>query len=646
MEQGRLCSIASALICAALPCASVSAQDLSEREFLTEYPTVLTASRLRQNIADAPQAVTIIDQDQIRASGVREIPELFRMVPGFNVSYVTHVKGLQPIVSYHGLGREFFSRLQVLIDGRSMNNATLGGVDWNDFPLALDDIERVEVIRGPSTPTYGVGAFLGTINFITKHPSQQRGGYASVNAGNDSILDGVARYAASVGNADFRITAEHQSDNGFKGIRDGRGLDFITTRADWQLSRIDSLMAQAGITSRASDVGTGTVVDPARTARFETGYAQLRWERSFDADNGFSAQLYYYRFKLDDQYVTGPIPEFGNQQFPVDDSSTVSRTDFEAQQTFSIGSTLRGVWGGGLREDVAQAPLLLQQTERLRIARLFGHVEWRATDQVLVNLGALVENNNLTGTDVAPQVSVNVHVERDHVIRIGASKALRNPTLFEEKTQSIVILPGGIPIVVSGGLQPETIVSTEVGYVGEWPGWHALLDLKVFYEKLSNLIDPIGAGTGFPPSFPRVVVNGDDVRQRGIEGQFVWRPLPGTSLAISGAHLEADSADRFGNYSTSAPRNTFHVLGTYRFNDNWDGSLTYHRQSDYRPLGATVDVAGFQRVDLRLARRFSFDWGSGEIGAVVENLFDQQYTEFRPGNVAQRRAWLTFRLRM
>jgi len=330
----------------------------------------------------------------------------------------------------------------------------------------------------------------------------------------------------------------------------------------------------------------------------------------------------------------------------VDDSSTVSRTDFEAQQTFSIGSTLRGVWGGGLREDVAQAPLLLQQTERLRIARLFGHVEWRATDQVLVNLGALVENNNLTGTDVAPQVSVNVHVERDHVIRIGASKALRNPTLFEEKTQSIVILPGGIPIVVSGGLQPETIVSTEVGYVGEWPGWHALLDLKVFYEKLSNLIDPIGAGTGFPPSFPRVVVNGDDVRQRGIEGQFVWRPLPGTSLAISGAHLEADSADRFGNYSTSAPRNTFHVLGTYRFNDNWDGSLTYHRQSDYRPLGATVDVAGFQRVDLRLARRFSFDWGSGEIGAVVENLFDQQYTEFRPGHVAQRRAWLTFRLRM
>ena len=308
MEQGRLGLIASVLICAALPCAPVPAQDLSEQEFLTEFPTVLTASRLRQNVADAPQAVTIIDQDTIRASGVREIPELFRMVPGFNVSYVTHVKGLQPIVSYHGLGREFFSRLQVLIDGRSMNNATLGGVDWNDFPLALDDIERVEVIRGPSTPTYGVGAFLGTINFITKHPSQQRGAYASVNAGNDSILDGVARYAASAGNVGLPDHGRASVGQRVQEYPRQPRPRLRTARADWQLDRTDSLMFQAGLTTRSADVGSGKPVDPERTARFETGYAQVRWERSFDADNGFGVQLYYYRFNLSDQYLTGPDP--------------------------------------------------------------------------------------------------------------------------------------------------------------------------------------------------------------------------------------------------------------------------------------------------------------------------------------------------
>ena len=87
---------------------------MSEREFLAEFPTVLSASRLRQDATETPQAVTVIDQEMIKASGAREFAELFRLVPGFTVSYVTYVKGLQPIVNYHGLGREFFSRLQVL----------------------------------------------------------------------------------------------------------------------------------------------------------------------------------------------------------------------------------------------------------------------------------------------------------------------------------------------------------------------------------------------------------------------------------------------------------------------------------------------------------------------------------------------------
>ena len=257
MPQVRSAWIVSAMCCLTWCCTAARAEELSEREFFTEYPTVLSASRLRQSVMDAPQAVTIIDRETIRASGIRELPELFRMVPGFNVGYSTHVKGLQPIVTYHGMASEFFSRLQVLVDGRSMNNATLGGVDWNDFPLALDDIERVEVVRGPSTASHGIGAFLGTINFITRHPSQQRGWYVSANAGNDEILDVVARYAAGFDGWDVRFTAERQSDNGFAMIADRRALDFATARADWQINQTDTLMLQGGVTNRTSGVGLG-----------------------------------------------------------------------------------------------------------------------------------------------------------------------------------------------------------------------------------------------------------------------------------------------------------------------------------------------------------------------------------------------------
>ncbi len=646
MKQATPVSLACTLLCVALRCGSAPAQEISEREFLTDFPTVLSASRLRQNVADAPQAVTVIDQETIRASGVRLIPELFRMVPGFNVSYSTRVKGQQPIVTYHGLGREYFSRLQVLIDGRSMNNATLGGVDWNDFPLALDDIERIEVVRGPSTASHGIGAFLGTINFITKHPALQRGTFATVNAGTSNILDGVARYAGGVNGFDYRITAEHQSDSGFANIADDNALDFATFRSDWQLTPIDSLMFQAGVTQRTSSVGTGALSDPSRNARFQTGYAQLKWERSLDADNGFYVQVYYYSFKLRDRFQTDPLPPFNDERFPVNDSSSVRRTDVEVQQNFSLGQDLRGVWGGSLREDVAEAPLLLRQAERLRVGRLFGHLEWRATDTVLVNVGAMLENNDQTGTDVAPQVSVNYRIAPDHVIRVGVSKALRTPTLFEERLPSSIIIgpPPGTIVITQGGLQPESIVSSEIGYLGAWPQWRATLDVKAFYETLRNLIHLTNEGITFPPA-PRTVVNGDDVNQWGLEGQFVWRPFPQSSIAISAAHLQADSADRFGSYSTSAPRNTFHVLMSQRFADTWDASFTFHAQSAYNPIGVPTTQPGFGRVDIRAAKVFPFERGAGEVAFVIENLFNHHYTEFRPENVAERRAWLTLGVR-
>jgi iron complex outermembrane receptor protein len=635
------------MLCLTSCCGVLQAQELSEREFLSEFPMVLSASRLRQNVMDAPQSVTLIDQDTIRASGVREIPELFRMVPGFNVGYSTHIKGLQPIVSYHGLGGEFFSRLQVLIDGRSMNNATLGGVDWNDFPLALDDIERVEVVRGPSNASHGIGAFLGTINFITKHPSQQRGAFASVNAGNDRILDAVARYAGGANALDFRLTAQHLSDNGFANIADRRVLDVLSGRADLQINRTDNMMFQAGVTNRDSDTGTGTPADPARTARFETAYAQVKWERSFDADNGVSAQFYYYRFSLKDQFLTGPIADFNNERFPVDESSTVSRADLEVQQTFTAGSDWRFVWGTSVREDVADAPRILQQSERLRIARLFGHAEWRATRDIVMNLGAMVEHNNLTGTDVAPQASINWRFAPTHMIRFGVSKALRTPTLFEEKVQRVVIgAPNGVVAVSSGGnLQPETIVSSEIGYIGEWPDLHATLDVKIFHETLHDLIGLTDPGSGFPaPAFPRTIVNADSARQKGIEGQFVWRPTPESSLSLSATHLESNSTDRIASYSTSAPRDTVHLLLAQRFAGTWDASASYHWQSAYRPIGVDETQGAFSRVDLRLGKRMTLGAAKAELAFVVENLFNEHYTEFRPENVAQRRAWMTLRL--
>ncbi len=649
MKRADLGSIACVLLAATAGCGSALAQDLSEREFLTEFPTVLSASRLRQSLTETPQAVTVIDQDTIKASGVREIAELFRLVPGFTVSYVTYVNGLQPIVNYHGLGREFFSRLQVLIDGRSMNTPTLGGVDWSDFPLALDDIERIEVVRGPSNATYGIGAFLATINFITKHASQERGATLSVNAGNAGIRDGFARFGGGAGGFDFRITGGHRADDGFANLVDSRKREFATLRTDWQLDPANSLTLQAGATNGNNELGVGRPDDPVRKARIETQYAQLKWERNLDADNGLAVQYYFYRFKLSDRFVTNPIPAFNNERFPLDAGSAIRRSDLELQQTFSTGPFWRWVWGASAREDVAEAPQLLNETGRLRIERLFAHMEWRATESVLVNAGAMVEHNNISGTDVAPQAAINFRLARDHVIRFGVSKALRTPTIFEENVQTIIIVPPPAPPQKSatGVLRPETIVSREVSYVGEWPASHVTLDLKMFYDTLHDLIDLVGEQSTFPASvFPRTVLNGDDARQQGVEGQLALRPSPATSLLVSAAHVETRSPDRFNSYSTSMPRNTVHALLSHRFGDTWSASVAFHHQSAFRASRFSEPQRAFSRVDARVAKEFTVGQGRSEVAIVAENLFDERYTEFRRDNVARRRAWLTLSIKL
>ena len=117
-----------------------------------EMPVVLSATRLKQAVADAPASITIIDRQMISQSGAREIPDLLRLVPGMVVGYE---KGWDAFVSYHGTSADMARRMQVLIDGRSVFQPSLAFVDWIGLPLELDDIDRIEVVRGPNAAAYG-----------------------------------------------------------------------------------------------------------------------------------------------------------------------------------------------------------------------------------------------------------------------------------------------------------------------------------------------------------------------------------------------------------------------------------------------------------------------------------------------------------
>ena len=191
---------------------------LDEQDFLGELPVVLSVSRLSQPTRDAPAAVTVIDAELIRASGARDLADLLRLVPGFQATYGDRGS---PLAGYHGLlTEEEPRRLQVRIDGRSQYSpAFIGAVNWNTIDVQLQDIERIEVIRGTNSATYGSNAFLGVINVITRNAAAAQGVVASAAAGSGGVEDRLARLGVPLAGGFVRLSAERRHDEGPWGVQ-------------------------------------------------------------------------------------------------------------------------------------------------------------------------------------------------------------------------------------------------------------------------------------------------------------------------------------------------------------------------------------------------------------------------------------------
>jgi iron complex outermembrane recepter protein len=218
--------------------------------FFAELPVVGSVSRLQQRLADAPASVSVIDRDMIRASGVRSLNDIFRLVPGFQ----TFAHSDAPArVTYHGItdDNDFSPRVQVLIDGRSLHSPLFrGGMNWALVPVALEDIERIEVVRGSNSVSYGTNAFLGVVNIITIDPSLVRGVSVSASNGNQGVRDYTVRGGGAFGEAgNFRLTYQEVSDNGLDDSynwRDSYSNRRFDARFDYQVNSSDALELNFG----------------------------------------------------------------------------------------------------------------------------------------------------------------------------------------------------------------------------------------------------------------------------------------------------------------------------------------------------------------------------------------------------------------
>lgn len=635
------------MLAGALGCADAARAAVTESDFLDDLPVVLSASRLTQSVHEAPAAVTVIDQDMIRASGFRDIPDLFRLVPGFTVAYTRdNTWG----VGYHGLADAFSRRMQVLIDGRSVYTAGFGEVPWASLPLSIEDIERIEVVRGPNSASYGSNAFFGIINIITKHAAQVPGSHLSVQAGEQGMRGALYRYGGGNDDLRYRLTVSDQRRDRFDTQTEKTTTRHMDLRVDYRVSPTDEITSTLAFSRgdwRQGEVQNEDFIDPVRRLDIGAEHVQVKYRRVHDPENEWSLQFYHTRVRKDDDF-TVPTP-FG--RVPVDYGYTQWRDDLEFQAISRASDRLRLVWGAEARwEGVKAAGYFFNQDARTgALYRLFGNAEWRLAPRWIVNAGALAEDHYLSGFDLSPRLAVNFLPTADHAFRASVTQAYRSPTFFEEDGDQRFFTVDGDPVdrvyAPAGALQPERILSREIGYLGNLRRLKLQVDVRLFDDQIRRLVGDLNIGDDPGAAFPKLfqAVNAHSVDIRGADIQLRWAPQSWLDLILSYARVDIDAPDE-KDIALSAPKNNFSALAIVKLAEGWEASVAAYRVGTMYWLGDGDITKAFTRVDARLARRWKPGGHPVELAVVGQNLGGERYQEFRDANLFDRRAYLSLML--
>lgn len=620
---------------------------ISETDFFDELPVVLSASRLSQPVQEAPAAVTVIDQNMIRASGFRDIPDLFRLVPGFTVAYTRdNTWG----VGYHGLADGFSRRMQVLIDGRSVYTPGFGMVPWASLPLAIEDIERIEVVRGPNSAAYGSNAFLGVINIITKDASQVPRNYASLQAGGRETAGALYRHAGGTGDLRYRLTLSDQRRDRFDTQAEKTTTRHVDLRMDLRVSPRDEISTTLAVSRGDWQQGRpADFADPVRDVDVGSEHVQVKFRRVLDAENEWSLQGYHTRLRHEDAFTAVlPVPPFPIAgEVPVEFGYTQWREDIEFQRISTTSERLRFVWGAEARWEGVDAPGYFygQDARKGALYRAFSNGEWRPSARWVVNVGALAEHHYLSGFDLAPRLAINFLPTHDHALRASVSEAYRSPTFFEALGDQRFFYADGTPLdrvfAPPGKLESERILSREIGYVGNLRPVHLQIDVRLFDDRIEGLIGTSNIGDDPVSIDPKLLQasNRDEVGLRGADVQLRWSPHARFDLAVAYArvNIEADEKD----VAASAPRHNFSALARLGLGRGWEVSSAAYRVGHMYWLSDGDETAQYTRIDARVAKTWKTGAHAVELAVVGQNLRADPYEEFRNTNLFDRRGYVS-----
>ena len=319
------------------------------------------------------------------------------------------------------------------------------------------------------------------------------------------------------------------------------------------------------------------------------------------------------------------------------------------QHIFRHGPALRVVWGGEFRrEQVVSKPLYNTDAALITdFSRLFGNAEWQIANSLVFNAGAMAEKSSASGGSFAPRLMLNWHFADGQTLRYGVSKAYRPPSTFEQFSDVRYALNGvalKAVTVARGNIQPESVLAHEFGYLGDFPGMAASLDVRVFHEQLGGFVRrqqyALPPGTTLFPSNPWDYVNDETFSMQGVEYQLKWRPWRDAQIIFNQSYTDIRSAD--AGTALAAPKLASSLSYFQKLPGGLDLSLTHQDRGAATMQGAGVDdQVAMTRTDLRLAAPLRFGRSRGELALVVQNLGGLPHLDFDQRFQFHRRAFVT-----
>jgi iron complex outermembrane receptor protein len=453
---------------------------------------VTSVSKREQKLSQAAAAIFVINQDDIRRSGALNIPDLLRMVPGLDVA---QINANTWAISSRGFNHQFSDKLLVLIDGRTVFTPSQDGVNWDTQDVPLEDIERIEVIRGPGATVWGSNAVNGVINVITKSAADTQGALVTAGGGTENRAFGTVQNGGMFGDMSYRVFAKYLDTDNLAGVT-GPAADA------WHLLhggfRLDGHLANADLVTLQGDIYGGSEggvivhiasISPpdnenvSRTTNLSGGNVLGRWSHLHSSGTETTLQVYVDRYLR----LGGELDE------------TCDTIDIDFHQNAPLGSRHLLVWGAGYRHAADRTVATIDEAfapadVSLQLFNAFVQDEITLRpDRLTLTVGSKLEHNDFTGFEVEPSARLAFTPSTRDTLWAAVSDSARTPSLRDDNADFNVAafsLPDGSPAIatIEGNRQQksEYLLSQELGYRLQPNAWVSI-DVSLFYNRYRNL---------------------------------------------------------------------------------------------------------------------------------------------------------------